>query len=429
MQSDRQGARRRDGPLYDPRFRMTPLSLAAWCAALFLAANLYAHTVALRLLLLAAGCACAAIALASERRSGRPVRLRALPWLLLPFALWGGWAALSIGWSIEPARSLKEFKNEVVYTALVFWLCYVAAQARGAPRVFLSAVSIGAVGVCAAGIYQFWIPTHEVRALGLWVGPGDQSSALLTLMPGAMTGSWLAARLGMPRALRVAPLGLAALFALSAFSTLNRTVWIGFSVQLVFIGALLVQRPGRRLGARAKLAVGLAAVAIVAGGVAVMVAVQQERFGPHVEATFAKDPRFVLWGTAIDMIEERPWTGSGFGRGIERHSLREELPKLSHEYPLWHAHNLLLEVGVELGIPGMALLLLLIGATAWQGWRLAREHDPVAAACGAAVLGVLAGMLVRNMTDVLWVRQNSLLYWGVVGALLAWGQGRRAPAS
>jgi hypothetical protein len=25
------------------------------------------------------------------------------------------------------------------------------------------------------------------------------------------------------------------------------------------------------------------------------------------------------------------------------------------------------------------------------------------------------------MTDTLWLRQNALLYWGVVGVLLAWG--------
>jgi hypothetical protein len=30
-------------------------------------------------------------------------------------------------------------------------------------------------------------------------------------------------------------------------------------------------------------------------------------------------------------------------------------------------------------------------------------------------------MVVRNSTDTLLVRQNALLYWGVVGILLGWG--------
>jgi hypothetical protein len=42
-----------------------------------------------------------------------------------------------------------------------------------------------------------------------------------------------------------------------------------------------------------------------------------------------------------------------------------------------------------------------------------------------ALLGVLAGMLVRNMTDSLLVRQNALLFWGVSGVLLAWGSTSR----
>ena len=484
-------------------FAMKPLTLAAWCAALLLAANLFAHTVALRLLLLVAGCALAALALARGPAGGAPSQVRALPWLLLPFALWAAWAALSIRWSIDPARSLKEFKNEVLYTSVAFWLCYVAAQARGAPRAFLAVLSIGAVGVCAVGIYQFWFPAHEIRALDLWVGPGDRSSELLTLMPGALAGAWLSRKLGkpralgaaalalaalfalsafttlnrtvwigfsveliiigalllprlgrpfgtrakvaaglgalagawlsrklgMPRGLGAAALALAALFALSAFTTLNRTVWIGFSVELIIIGALLLPRLGRPFGTRAKVAAGLGALAIVAGGIAVMIAVQQERFGPHVERTLEKDPRLDVWAAAIRMIERRPLTGLGFGRGIERHILRAEFPNRYHEYSLWHAHNVLLEVGVELGIPGMALLILLLAATLYQGWKLARGPDQIAAACGVALIAVVAGTLVRNMTDVLWVRQNSLLYWGVVGALLAWGQGRSKPAA
>jgi hypothetical protein len=45
----------------------------------------------------------------------------------------------------------------------------------------------------------------------------------------------------------------------------------------------------------------------------------------------------------------------------------------------------------------------------------------LAAACGIAVIGVVAGMLMRNMTDTLWVRHNALLYWAVLGVLFAWG--------
>ena len=103
---------------------MNPLSAAAWVAAFFLCANLFSHTVALRLLLLILGLALVAAAIWKGRHA-----LRITPPLWLPFLAWGAWAALSPAWSLEPARSLKEFQNEIGYCGLAFWFCYLAAQA------------------------------------------------------------------------------------------------------------------------------------------------------------------------------------------------------------------------------------------------------------------------------------------------------------
>jgi len=63
-------------------------------------------------------------------------------------------------------------------------------------------------------------------------------------------------------------------------------------------------------------------------------------------------------------------------------------------------------------------LVVLLGAVAREGWRAARRGNDAQAACGIALLGVLAGIVVRNMTDTLLVRQNALLFWGVVAVLL-----------
>ena len=52
-------------------------------------------------------------------------------------------------------------------------------------------------------------------------------------------------------------------------------------------------------------------------------------------------------------------------------------------------------------------------ATLRQGLRFAADSSAITAACGMALIAVLAGMLTRNMTDMLLVRQNSLLFWGV----------------
>jgi O-antigen ligase len=149
---------------------------------------------------------------------------------------------------------------------------------------------------------------------------------------------------------------------------------------------------------------------------------ERESLGARV---MEEDPRLALWREVAGKIEQRPWTGYGFGRGMLRVELRDEL-KVAQ---LWHAHNLFLDTALQLGVPGVVLLLALLAATLREGWRLARDPSPAAMACGIAVVAVLVGMLVRNMTDVLLVRQNALLYWGVMGVLLAWGAKSRAAAS
>ena len=393
---------------------MNPLDLAAWCAALFLAANLFPHTVALRLTLLVLGLAFVGVALA---RAKRPLDLKLLPPLLVPILLWAAWAALSIKWSVEPERSMKEYKNEVVYAFLGYWLCWVAAQAPGARRAFGLALGAAATAGCLIGLYVYAVPVASPWIERFANGPGDQSSALLTLMPLVLLAIWLARAEGASRALHATSWALLPLMVAAAYATLNRTVWLGFAMELVVVGALLLPRPefaSLLKSRRARVLGALAAAALAGGASLIMVQVQEKRSDVSLEAAAASDPRMQIWGDAVNTIKEHPITGLGFGRGIDRESLHEEFGNPL----LWHAHNLALETAVDAGLPGAALLLLLLGVTAYTGSRLARDESAVRAAYGIALVAVVAGMLMRNMTDVLLVRQNALLYWGVVGALL-----------
>jgi len=99
--------------------------------------------------------------------------------------------------------------------------------------------------------------------------------------------------------------------------------------------------------------------------------------------------------------------------------LRAALRKEFEDRSLWHSHNLVLETALQLGIVGLALFAVLMFATLREGWRLSASSNELAVACGIALIAIVIGVLLRNMTDVLWVRQNALLYWGIAGALLA----------
>lgn len=391
---------------------MNRLTLATWTSAFFMASALFSNTVALRLFLLLLCCGLAILAVVSDRS------IRVLPPLWLAFGLWAGWAWLSLAWSVEPERSLKELRNETVYAGLAFWMCYVAAQAREAARVILPIVAAAAALLCAFALYQF--PQGLVRNGERWHGgAGNLSTIVLILLPCALVAAWHGHRC-RSRMLRNCALALAVLLVAAAYTTLNRTIWFGMALEFMLIAGLVVLRDRAIIAPRAKL-VGAAAVAMVVASAGLMGShIQTER--EEVGEIAVADPRLKLWPGVVDLISERPMTGYGFGRGVLREPLRAEFK----DPLLWHAHNLFLDTLLQTGLPGVLLLLLLIGATIRQGWRLSQATEPIASACGIAVLAVVSGMLIRNMTDMLWVRHNALVYWAVLGVLLAWGWQRSA---
>src|SRR6266851_2251939 len=387
---------------------MKPLSLSAWTIAFFISAVLFSHTVALRLLLLLLSLGLVIAAIAKDRAS-----IRILPPVWIPFALWAAWAGLSLTWSLEPERSLKEFRNEIGYAALAFWVCYVGAQTRNAARVILPVVATATVLVCLVALY-YYPQGLERYSEGWHGGPQNLSSALLTMMPCVLMAGWYGRRTGWTR-VELLSLGFAALLLIGAYTTLNRTIWFGFAGQLLLLGALLAVRGRTALGPRAKAMGAVLAVCLIASTALVTFRIQAEREAADPAAVLAKDPRFTLWPEVLEHITARPLTGYGFGRGLLRQSLSDD----QKQGLLWHAHNLFLDTVLQAGIPGLLLLLLLLGAIVREGWRMTQTPDDLSIACGLTVIGVVAGMVIRNMTDTLWVRQNALLYWGVLGVLFA----------
>jgi O-antigen ligase len=381
---------------------------AAGVAALFLASCVFGHMVSVRLLLLGAGIVLSAIVVFRYE-------VRALPPIWMPFLLWGGWALLSLSWSFEPERTLKEWRNEVFYAGAALWICFVAVQARGAVRIFGAVLAAATVLACGFALAAF--PDLKAYNEGWHGGPGDHSSALLTLMPCAAVVAWYAHRARWPRHVRLALLALVALMLASAYTTLNRTVWVGLAAEFFVLGGLLLARtPGVLRQTRIRVAVTALGLGAIVGCGAVLITIQAERETVGAKA-LDRDHRLTLWPQIATHIAERPLVGYGFGRGVLRNALQEKLGKMDEN--LWHAHNLFLEALLQLGAPGLVLLAVLLGAIVRAGWRAARLPSDPAAACGMALLAMLAGVLMRNMTDSLLARQNALLFWGVTGVLLA----------
>ena len=104
--------------------------------------------------------------------------------------------------------------------------------------------------------------------------------------------------------------------------------------------------------------------------------------------------RLVLWPKVVRLILDRPLTGYGFAGFQVLFSERYDI--LSE-----HAHNVFLDFALSVGIPGLVVVLLVIGYVLGRTFRAvaktygASQDTPILIGLGAGC----AGMLLAGMTD------------------------------
>ena len=386
-----------------PWVRLLPL-------AVFLFILPFPGTVALRLLALAIGLiTCAWI----WHKDGFP-RIPAAMALLF----WGGCAFLSLATAIDPAYSLGEIKNEIGYTVAAY-LCFITlTRTRTDANFFVKALILGSL---VLGVFALWEHVSSDSAYwnerGLAGGSGSYSSYLLALLPALL---WAGCVLTHKHRWSVVS-GLIALQLIVAALAGQRAFWLVFALQALFALYLLRARGFVAIPARRVRAIGAAAVIL---SVLAMVGASAKRD----TIGWTQDPRLTTWPAVAARILEHPLAGKGFGRD----TMKKAYPDLlSREYPaLWHAHNLFLNYGMAMGIPGMIAIMLLLFALLRKFWELSRAGDRVIAMAGICGLLLVVGVVGRNLTNDFFQRDLALLFWSIAGMLLGYaGHAKDAPAS
>jgi putative inorganic carbon (HCO3(-)) transporter len=129
--------------------------------------------------------------------------------------------------------------------------------------------------------------------------------------------------------------------------------------------------------------------------------------------------RMEIWSRAVLLLQRHPLTGPGFGC-FE--------PLLSSQYPLYtlprgtvtHAHNLFLQVAVDLGLPGLISYLSILGL-AFCTLLTIRGIPKCAPASFARALALacissLVGLCLHGLADAAtWSNKGSFLPWVVLG--------------
>lgn len=134
--------------------------------------------------------------------------------------------------------------------------------------------------------------------------------------------------------------------------------------------------------------------------------------------------RLQIWQRAVYIIQDFPFTGVGMGLFEDAlDALYPIFEKTAEGIP--HAHQLFLQIAVDLGLPGFAAWFFgywLAGHSAWRVWRLGRERqDYFFVALGAGLLGSQVALTAHGLMDaVVWgMVKPAPFVWGLWAVIVA----------
>jgi O-antigen ligase len=363
-------------------------------------------TVALRLLCLAAAFAYAIYMWKRLAVPPLPCKPALAAWVLLALA--------SLSYAVDPVYSLGEIKNELGYTMMAFVAFFVISADERRMKGMLLALAAGAFVLCAGALASRFALAHWDEG-GRYGGSAAFASYLVAMVPAvALLGFYF-----QDVRLRRLSLALLGLLLVTGFFCLQRVIWPVLFVQASVV--LLLYR--KKLGLSGmRIAGALIVLALTAS--ALLAFTQATRYSytesspPGTETR--NDDRPVFWPKVAGRIMEHPLTGAGFGRGVMNKAYPDLIPRENTQ--LWHAHNVVLNYGLAMGIAGMLVLLMVFGALLREYARLWQSDDQGVRMIGACGMVLVLGVFSRNMANDMFVRDAALLFWALNAMLLGFGR-------
>ena len=301
-------------------------------------------------------------------------------------------------WTVSPPRTLAGLLALLVPAAAVVVTALASPRSR---RYAMAAIALMALVSAAVGAGQlaggahsalrFYSSSHVEDLTGF---QANRNSAADVLLTGLFAFAALGASQRVPQ-WRSAAVGFVAAALLLAGAVLLTASRAGIALLVVSVAvAALVMGYRHRAWSRprVRLAVGGTALAVFAG---LAWTVATNPVLGRIGARFAggSEPRPEIWRDTVYAIGQYwPW-GSGIGTFVPVFAAAERLEAVDSSFPN-RAHNDFLELTLEAGIPGLALLAVLIGMLAWRWairWRAAAAPQERAELAFAAATLVLLG--------------------------------------
>jgi exopolysaccharide production protein ExoQ len=125
--------------------------------------------------------------------------------------------------------------------------------------------------------------------------------------------------------------------------------------------------------------------------------------------------RSVIWPIIANQILERPWLGYGYMSFFAEDSDLVE----TNFRGIWqpeHAHNVWLDVTLDLGLVGLALLAWILVRSIWQMLALYTQHNHISSLL--AILFVMS-LVSRSLTETFALRRRDLIWVMFVSIIVA----------
>jgi O-antigen ligase len=121
--------------------------------------------------------------------------------------------------------------------------------------------------------------------------------------------------------------------------------------------------------------------------------------------------RFLVWSDSIDMIKRLPVVGSGPANFFIAFKQIGNTA-LSGNERFDDAHNLFLNIGTAVGIPGLIIFLFLLGYVLYRSWSSIKQRSGLALFSLAALLGFLAAACFNPVSVPNWLILGLLIVFG-----------------
>ncbi|MES2120710.1 MAG: O-antigen ligase family protein [Pseudomonadota bacterium] len=310
-----------------------------------------------------------------------------------------GLATPAMPLSLTPYRSLDSLLGIIPPLAMVVaivrlkasrgsWLA-AALIAGTIAGVLLGALQVGTVDADSAPWYLY-PQTNIGSAVGFFANANHMAILLVVTLPFLAALVAAAKRSEIQHLSALIALVVGAGLVILVGVLLNRSLAAYALVLPVVVASALIIIPMR---SRVRPVLMIVALLLLAGGVG-LIANNSTNSGSLGVSTSVQS-RDAMFRTTVRAMGDFMPFGSGLGSFPKVYDLYEDARTVTNTYVV-HAHNDYAELALELGLPGIVLILLGLGwwgASSWRVWRSA-ESAPFARAASIASGAILAHSLV-----------------------------------